>query len=314
MVFRRLLHPAVLKHPKHPKQRFLATRSFRMASTLTLPDSRTLAYALDSGPKDGPLIILSNSLAAPLPVWDHVVKVLNSNGYRTLRYDQPGHGGSSAPKDLSPTFDSMAEDVHHLLESLDITRVYAWIGVSMGASAGVYFTTKFPNVVGKLAICDTISASPVNAGTEDAFGPRVAAARKAGSLDSTIQSTLERWFGKDWLNNSPEETQRMRTVMSGTTMDGFEACCNALRSETFDLRPRFGKIGASVDDAICIVGENDANLPTTMAEMRDKIQEGFKAAGKNNKIDLVIIKNAGHVSFVDGFEQFTGDVLKWLKG
>ncbi|KAG5765310.1 hypothetical protein H9Q69_013892 [Fusarium xylarioides] len=284
-----------------------------MASSLTLPDSRTLAYALDSSPKEGPLIILSNSLTAPLSVWDHVVKVLNNNGYRTLRYDQPGHGGSSAPKDLSPTFDSMAEDVHHLLEKLEINKVYSWIGVSMGASAGVYFTTKYPNVVSKLAICDTISSSPINAGTEDTFGPRVAAAREAGNLDSTIQSTLERWFGKEWLENSPQETQRMRTVMSGTTIDGFEACCNALRSETFDLRPRFAKIGSSVDDAICIVGEKDANLPETMKEMRDKIQEGFEAAGKSNKIELVIIKNAGHVSFVDGFEQFTAEVLKWLE-
>ncbi|KAG5804832.1 hypothetical protein H9Q74_011400 [Fusarium xylarioides] len=264
-----------------------------MASSLTLPDSRTLAYALDSSPKEGPLIILSNSLTAPLSVWDHVVKVLNNNGYRTLRYDQPGHGGSSAPKDLSPTFDSMAEDVHHLLEKLEIN--------------------KYPNVVSKLAICDTISSSPINAGTEDTFGPRVAAAREAGNLDSTIQSTLERWFGKEWLENSPQETQRMRTVMSGTTIDGFEACCNALRSETFDLRPRFAKIGSSVDDAICIVGEKDANLPETMKEMRDKIQEGFEAAGKSNKIELVIIKNAGHVSFVDGFEQFTAEVLKWLE-
>ncbi|KAJ4248735.1 hypothetical protein NW762_012573 [Fusarium torreyae] len=285
-----------------------------MASTCTLPDSRALAYALDSTPKDGPLIILSNSLTAPLSVWDHVVKVLNNNGYRTLRYDQPGHGGSSAPKDLNTTFDSMAEDIHYLITMLDIRKVYAWVGVSMGASAGVYFTTRYPHVVSKLAICDTISSSPVNAGTEDTFGPRVAAAREAGNLDSTIQSTLERWFGKEWLDKNPEETQRMRTVMSGTTIDGFEACCNALRSETFDLRPRFDQIGASVNDAICVVGENDANLPETMADMRDKIQQGFKAAGKDNKIDLVVIKNAGHVSFVDGFEQFTTDVLKWLKG
>ncbi|KAF4448578.1 hypothetical protein F53441_8055 [Fusarium austroafricanum] len=285
-----------------------------MASSFTLPDSRTLAYALDSTPKDGPIIILANSLTAPLSLWDHVVKVLNNNGYRTLRYDQPGHGGSSAPKDLNTTFDSMAEDVHHLLKKLEIKKVYSWIGVSMGAAAGVTFTTNFPNVVSKLAICDTISSSPINAGTEDTFGPRVAAAREVGNLESTIQASLERWFGKDWMEKNPEETQRMRTVMSGTTMEGFEACCNALKSETFDLRPRLGKIGTAVDDAICVVGEKDANLPEVMAGMRDKIQEGFEAAGKGNKIELVIIKNAGHISFVDGFEQFTAEVLKWLKG
>jgi pimeloyl-ACP methyl ester carboxylesterase len=259
------------------------------------------------------VIILSNSLLAPLQVWDHFVKVLNNNGYHTLRYDQPGHGGSSAPKDLnSTTFDSIAEDVHHLLNTLGINKVYSWVGVSMGASAGIYYATKYPNVIRKLAICDTISSSPVNAGTEDAFGPRVAAAREAGNLESTIESTLERWFGQKWMDKNPEETRRMRTLMSGTTIDGFETCCNALRSDTYDLRPRFSKIGASVDDAICIVGENDANLPQTMADMRGEIQKGFQAVQKDTKVDLVVIKNAGHVSFVDGFEQFVRELDSWL--
>jgi hypothetical protein len=78
------------------------------------------------------------------------------------------------------------------------------------------------------------------------------------------------------------------------------------------LRPRFSKIGASVDDAICIVGENDANLPQTMADMRGEIQKGFQAVQKDTKVDLVVIKNAGHVSFVDGFEQFVRELDSWL--
>ncbi|KAJ4014221.1 hypothetical protein NW752_005936 [Fusarium irregulare] len=286
-----------------------------MASTLALPDSRTLNYRLDSSAKgsDAPLVILSNSLFAPLPVWDHVAKVLHSNGYNTLRYDQPGHGGSSTPKDLSTTtFDSMADDVYHLLKTLSINKVHSWVGVSMGASAGVYFTTKYPNIVQKLAICDTISSSPINAGTEDTFTTRVAAAREAGNLESMIESTMDRWFGKDWMDKNPEETQRMRKVMSGSTLDGFITCCNALSSKTFDLRPRLPKIGASVDDAVCIVGEKDANLPQSMAEMRDEIQQSFDEAGKSQNIDLVIIPDAGHVSFVDRYDQFMAELLQWL--
>ncbi|KAK7398688.1 hypothetical protein QQX98_011930 [Neonectria punicea] len=285
-----------------------------MVSILTLPDSRALSYSLDTSPKDGPIAILSNSLSAPFGIWDHIVKALNRDGFRTLRYDQPGHGRSSAPASLDTTFDSMADDVNTLLKSLDITKVHAWIGVSMGAAGGIYFTTKYPGVVSKLAICDTISASPVNAGVEDLFGARVAAARDAGSMDSTIQGTMERWFSKDWIDKNPDEAERVRHIMAGTTVDGFETCCNALRSETFDLRPRLGKVGAAVDDALLVVGEKDANLPEAMADMRDKIEQGFRAAGKQNSIHLVIIKDAGHVCFVDGPKQFASAVLGWIKG
>lgn len=283
-----------------------------MASTFTLPDSRTLAYALDTTPKDGPLVILSNPLCASFSLWDHVVKVLNENGFRTLRYDQPGHGGSSAPNNMDATFDSMADDVHHLLEALEIKRVESWVGISMGASTGIYFTTKFPNTVSKLVICDTISSSPVNAGVEDLFVQRVAAAREAGNLDTTIQATMERWFGKGWLMRNPEEAQRVQTLMSGTTLDGFETCCNALSSKTFDLRPLLGKIGESVDDAVVIAGQNDASLPQVMAEMRSKIDEGFKAAGKEKLIYLFVIRDSGHVCFIDGLEQFAHTILTWL--
>ncbi|KFH45030.1 3-oxoadipate enol-lactonase-like protein [Hapsidospora chrysogenum ATCC 11550] len=283
-----------------------------MPSSITLPDSRKFAYSLDTVPQDGPIVILANSLCATLALWDNVVPVLNKNGFRTLRYDQPGHGDSSAPAGLDTTFDSMADDVRFLLQSLDITKVHAWVGVSMGAATGVVFTTKFPGVVSRLAICDTVSCSPVNAGTEDAFGARVAAAREAGNMEATVEGTMERWFGKAWVNTNAEEAQRMRSLMIRTTVDGFESCCHALRSPSFDLRPLYGRVGASVDEAICVVGEKDANLPQSMEEMRAQIEEGFTAAGKPKKVELAVVKNAGHVCFIDGFDQFVRIITPFL--
>lgn len=286
----------------------------RMASSVTLPDSRTLSYSLDAAPEDTPIVLLSNSLCAPFTAWDHIVAILNKNGFRTLRYDQPGHGDSSSPAALDiTTFDSIADDVSFLLKSLSISKLYAWVGVSMGAATGIVFVTKYPGVVSKLAICDTISSSPGNAGVDDAFGPRVAAARTDGNMDSITQGTLERWFGKEWLEANPQETQRMRSLMLRTSIDGFETCCHALRSSTFDLRPLFAKVGAGVDEAICVVGEKDANLPQTMGDMRTKVEEGFAAAGKSKKVDLAVIKNAGHVCFIDGLDQFSQTITPFLK-
>ncbi|VUC29383.1 unnamed protein product [Clonostachys rosea] len=285
-----------------------------MASKVSLPDSRTLSYVLDEAPKDGPIVLLSNSLCAPFGAWDPFVKILNSNGFRTLRYDQVGHGQSSSPKELSTTtFESMADDVYSLLQALNISSLHGWVGVSMGAAKGVCFVSKYPKIVRKLVICDTISGSPINLGGADVFGPRVAAAREVGNLEDAIQSTLDRWFGKTWLEENPKEAARVRDVMRGTTLDGFEACCHALRSSSFDLRPILKDVGSSVEDAFCVVGEKDANLPQTMDEMRKAIEAGFRASGKDNSIRLEVIKNAGHVCFIDGLEQFSETVVPWLK-
>lgn len=280
----------------------------------SLPDGRKLSYALDDSPNEAPIVLLSNSLSAPFTAWDHVVKALNANGFRTLRYDQPGHGGSSVPQPLdSNTFPSMAADVRTLLQSLSIDKLHAWVGVSMGAATGIQFVTTYPGIVDRIVICDTISSSPVNAGTDDLFGPRIATAREAGDMESTIQDTLDRWFGSDWLNANPEEAERMRTLMRRTSIDGFETCCHALRSKTFDLRPLFGKVGGGVNKALCVVGEKDANLPQAMETMRAEIEQGFRTEGKSNEIQLKVIKNAGHVCFIDGFDQFCETILSFLK-
>ncbi|CAI6087622.1 hypothetical protein V2G26_009949 [Clonostachys chloroleuca] len=278
-----------------------------------LPSSRTLSYHFDEEPNGGPVVLLANSLCVPFTVWHRVRDILNQSGFRTLRYDQPGHGQSSVPEDLSTTsFKSLAKDVRDLLKNLNIQHLHAWIGVSMGAATGFYFVTQNPQVVKKFVACDTISCSAVNAGIDDPFGPRVESARREGSMDKLIQGTLKRWLGKSFLEKNIEESSHLKELMSHVSLDGFETCCHALWSESFDIRPLFSQVGMSVEDALCIVGEKDANLPETMKTMSEEVGKGFTSAGRPNNVELVVIKDAGHVCFIDGFEQFIQTVLSFL--
>jgi 3-oxoadipate enol-lactonase len=285
-----------------------------VSELLTLPDGRLMRYALSSTAYKGPLVLLVNSLCSPLGSWDKVVEALESKGFRTLRYNQPGHDGSSAPRNLeNTTFESLADDVRYLLQSLKISRLYAWIGVSMGAACSIVFAARYPGIIQNLIICDTISSSAVNVGLADPFGPRVQAARVSGNMELTTRQTMERWFGKEWMDANPTEAQRMRTLMNTTTVDGFETCCYALRSKSFDLRPVCSQVGAGVENAVLVVGEKDANLPQTMADMRDIIQESFHSLGKRKSIELKVIKNAGHVCYIDGFEDFLHVVFSFFQ-
>ncbi|RYP76418.1 hypothetical protein DL771_001857 [Monosporascus sp. 5C6A] len=283
----------------------------------TLPSGRVMRYAItaSSSSADGPTVILSNSLCAPLQTWDHVVPVLASKGFRVLRYDPPGHGGSSVPQDLaSTTFDWLADDVRHLLRHVGIPKLHAWIGVSMGAATGIVFAARHPGIISRLVACDTISCSPVNAGTADVFGPRVDAARQAGNMDAIVEGTLERWFGRGWMEENPSETARMRQAMRETSVDGFETCCAALRSKSFDLRPLLEDAGRGVESALLLVGEKDANLPESMKELRQGIEDGIrKSSNPDASVDLKVIKGAGHVCYIDGFEQFQEIVTDFLK-
>ena len=284
--------------------------SFQLAS------GRALSYAVTSPSSEGqhPFLLLAGPLCATLTVWDTVVPHLTTLGFNVLRYDPPGHGSSDVPSDLSSTtFDSIAQDVRDLLTHLNIQKVHTWIGDSLGAATSIVFAAKFPGIVERLLPCCTITSSPVNAGTADIFAPRVATARQAGNLDAGIEETLGRWFQREWLDAHPDEAERMRKLMHDTSIDGFETCCAALRSPTFDIRPLAADAGRHVESALLLVGEKDAALTQVMEELRQGIEGGLKSKkGDAASVELKIVRGGGHVPFVDGFDSFMEHVTPFL--
>lgn len=260
---------------------------------LTLSDGRQLAYEVSG---QGDALVFSNSLCAPYRTWDHLVERLD---FQVIRYDQVGHGHStSAPV----TFERLADDVMELLKHLDIERVH-YIGVSMGAATGVYFAARYPGVVRKLVVCDTISASPVNMGVDDVFAKRAKAA--PSDMNAILDGTVERWFSKGWRDRNEQEVARIREIMETTSVDGFVACCGALSSKDFDLRPLVRSL--DVEEVMLVVGESDANLPQTMAELKRSIEGRVK-------VRMEVVKSAGHVCYLDNLEGFLMILRQVLDG
>lgn len=244
-----------------------------------------------------------------LRLWDHFVEPLHQRRYRVLRYDQPGHGSSTAPQDpTETTFTSICDDVKALLDFLRIGKIHAWVGISMGAATGAVFVTRYPGVVSKLVLSDTITCSPINAAVADPFAARVKIAReKDDAIEMLTEATLARWFAEDWRNSHKNETQRVREFMHSTTREGFIACCHALQAVSFNLSPLLSHIGQAVGSVMLMVGEWDADLPQSMAKMRDEIQRNSKVA-----VGWAVIPKAGHVPVIDGSEHFSQAVLAYL--
>ncbi|ERS95478.1 hypothetical protein HMPREF1624_07994 [Sporothrix schenckii ATCC 58251] len=282
-------------------------------TTFTLPGGHRLRYTLTfPGAPERRTILLSSLLATTAAVWDDIVAVLHQNGFRVLTYDHPGHGGSTVrTKDLAEnTLDGMADDVYTLVESIGITQLHAWIGCSLGSATGVVFAARHPGVVRRLVVVDTISASPANAGVADAFSPRVKALRAGDqTLEAALAQTRERWLGEEWLTAHPDKRAWLERLMAETTIDGFETCIAALLSSQFDLRPLAGTVASSgVERVLVVVGEKDADLPTSMKALADQMRDG---SGKD--IGFHVLPNAGHASFIDAYGTWLDVVLPFLK-
>jgi non-heme chloroperoxidase len=85
-------------------------------------------YYEDHG--DGPAVVLVHGWPVDSRSWEPQVHPLLAAGYRVITYDRRGFGRSSRPT-VGYDFDTLAADLHALLEHLDLSGVTV-IGFSLG--------------------------------------------------------------------------------------------------------------------------------------------------------------------------------------
>src|SRR5215467_4268405 len=106
-----------------------------MVMLLALP-GRRLYYDL-IGPEDAPRVCISHSLASDGGSWAEQVPALLQAGFRVLRIDMRGHGGSD-PVSGPYTMNQLSADVAAVLDALRLAKVH-FIGLSIGGMIGQAF-------------------------------------------------------------------------------------------------------------------------------------------------------------------------------
>lgn len=97
-------------------------------------------------------IVLLHGLGSTKQDWDKQIPCFSKH-FRVIAVDLRGHGKSTIPKtDYGVAF--MAEDIHQLLESLNINIVTP-IGFSMGGAVAFEFAVTHPEKVDKLVIVNS---------------------------------------------------------------------------------------------------------------------------------------------------------------
>ena len=249
-----------------------------------------IRYELE-GPETAPVVVMSHSLAANVAMWDDQMPVLS--GYRVLRYDTRGHGGTDVPEG-DYTLDQLARDVLGLLDALAIEKAH-FVGLSMGGMVGQTAALADPGRFLSLSLCDTSSRIPPEA--RALWNERMTAAR-AGGMESLVDSTIDRWFSPEFRSAEPGPVDRVRDMVRATAVAGFTGCCAAIRD--LDLTDRLAEIRIPT---LLVVGEHDPGTPVAAHEViRDRI------AGSR----LVVIDRARHFTNVETADIFNDALTTFL--
>lgn len=240
-----------------------------------------------SGLATAPVLLMSNSLATDLHMWDAVVEQLSAR-FCVIRYDTRGHGRSEAS--VSCTIERLGRDVLAILDDLAIDRVTI-CGLSLGGATGLWLASIAPGRVTGLIVANSAAVFP----TSDIWRQRARAAVGEG-MAAIVAATLKRWFTPSFHAAHADLMATVGAMIEGTSPFGYAAACGALGE--LDLRGSLGDIGCPTR---VIVGRADSSTPPSRGkEIRDAIPGA----------DLVVLE-AAHMSAIEDAAGFAWAVREF---
>jgi 3-oxoadipate enol-lactonase len=242
------------------------------------------------GRANAPALVLSNSLCTNFSMWDAQMPELHKH-FRVLRYDTRGHGQS----EVTPgpySFEQLGRDVLALADEADIGN-FAFCGLSMGGVTGMWLGIHAGERLHKLVLCST----GAKIGNADTWNARIEAVRKGGTK-SIAAATMERWFTAPFREREPQTVERIRHIVETTNVEGFIACCEALREADF----REG-ISAIRTPTLVISGTHDSGTSPADGKFLAKQINGARY------VEL----DAAHLSNIEQHNRFTQEVADFLR-
>jgi pimeloyl-ACP methyl ester carboxylesterase len=267
---------------------------------LTTRDGADIYYK-DWG--SGKPILFSHGWPLDADMWEYQMEYLSSRGYRTIAFDRRGFGRSSQPW-TGYDYDTFADDIHALIEHLDLRDV-TLVGFSMGGGdVSRYIARHGTARVAKLALLGAVT--PIF-GQAPSFPQGVPASVFAGIKSGLLKDRAQfiadfsaAFYGTDIGHDVSQGvmTQTLNIALMAS-LKGALDCVTAF-SET-DFRPDMAAIDVPT---LVIHGDADAIVPfETTGKLASEMIKGA---------ELKVYEGAPHGFAVTHQRQLNEDLLAFV--
>jgi proline iminopeptidase len=225
--------------------------------------------------------------------------------YRLLYVDERGQGRSECVDPGTLSLDRFARDVDLLAEALAFDD-FVLLGHSFGAIIATYHATEL----------GTAAAYVISGGADESDALLADVEASLDALGAAGEGIAASWEQEQTVQTEEQLQQLMRAQMPfhfhGEPPPGYAedivGSPDVLRHFAnagygdFDYRPRLSRV---TKPTLMIVGEHDR---TTTPRAARVLHEGIADS------ELVIVPDAGHMSFVEGTDVYLGAVRRFLDG
>jgi len=296
----------------------LAERPGPVIDVVSFDETRLAAHVV--GPDGAPTVVFVHGFSQNATFWHYQWQAL-SRGYRTVLYDQRGHGLSAAAANGDYTFEALGRDVRAVLDALAPQGPVALVGHSMGGMSILSLAAQHPEEFGDrvraVVLTDTAAANLVSqamGGLGDAvtrfviaparsLGRRPAAAQRLraqafrGRADLAFLIARATGFGP---GASPSAVDHVVRMSGATPPQAWTDLAVSLVE--MDLAHAAREVRTP---ALVIVGEVDRLTPRVAAEaLVRELPDGR----------LAVIPGAGHAAPLERHREWNRIVERFLAG
>lgn len=212
-------------------------------------------------------------------VWKDIAEKINNQGFAIYMLDFPGFGGSPQPK-VAFSVQDYADVVGEFIKKLKLGNVIL-VGHSFGGRVAIKLSAIYPNLIKKIVLVDSAGLAE-NKSKEISFLAKIAKPFFKPSFMMGLREKIYKKIGAEDYVATPQLRETFLKVINE------------------DLSDYLAQINKPT---LIIWGENDKDTPTSAAKlMNEKI--------KNSK--LVVLKGAGHFSFLDKPQEFLSELTNFI--
>lgn len=245
-------------------------------------------HYLDEGPRDGPVVVFSNSLGTDLRLWEPILPLLPA-GLRIIRYDMRGHGQSDVPP-APYAMGALVSDIEALLDHLEVKECF-FVGLSIGGMIAQGLAVKRLDLVRALVLSNTAA----KIGQPSLWEDRIAGVR-AGGVAALTDAIMERWFSRKFL--SDPRLPYWRDMVLATPDEGYIGCCAAIAGTDF-YTPTSGLRLPTLG----IAGSEDSSTPPDLVRETVDLIPGSR---------FVLLRQAGHLPHVEQPDAYAEALTSFL--
>ena len=246
------------------------------------------------GDAASPSLILIHGLGLSHHTWDQYIENL-AQDYDVITYDLFGHGESALPP-CKPDLTLFSEQVISLMDHLAIDQA-VMIGFSLGGMINRRIALDHRGRVGGLVILN----SPHERGDDQQqkVEARAIMTRDEG-IESTIETTLQRWFTPAFIAANPDAVDQVRQGVLANDLDAYAACRFVLANGVMELiRPETPITSPTL---VITCAYDSGSTP----EMSHAIASEITGA------TTIIVPELQHMGLVEQPHQFLSPIIEFL--